>query len=152
VATEGHPVDRTAVSFERVDDGPGRHVPDLSDPRGGARRDQAMAVLAKRHAWRGCPERDLLPGVRVPDHHPALGARGQELAFWTEGHAQDPDAPGLEAAEFPAGGGVPELDRPIPAGGGQELSVRTEGYPTDTVGVGGDGPGLLAAGGVPDRD
>src|SRR5262249_37415503 len=66
------------------------------------------------------------------------------------GHARSPTID-AELAQAPTGGGVPEFDLPIPAGGGQQFSVRTEGYLTGMVGVGTDGPDLLAAAGLPDR-
>src|SRR5258707_1215794 len=83
-----------------------------------ARRSQALAVRAERHApdSTGMAEGGQLLAARaVPDHHRTIIApRRQALTVWAERHAKDLTSMAHEGEQFLARPAVPNLYRLVP--------------------------------------
>src|SRR5262249_33844660 len=88
----------------------------------------------------------------VPDAGRGLVPRDEPVAPGGEGDAADPAAVPPQAAEFPAGGGVPEEDVPVHARPGEEFAVGRDGDGVHAVLRGPDLPDRLARRGVPHAD
>ena len=123
-----------------------------------ARRRQALAVRAERHApdptGMALEGEQLLAGRAVPDlHRLVIARRRQALAVRAERHApSDRSNPGmaLEGEQLLAGRAVPDLHRLVMAPRRQALAVRAERHARDRAGMAYEGQliGMAQAGQV----
>jgi len=93
---------------------------------------------------------DELPGLRIPERHPTIGAGDPTSAIWAECDAFNLHSMFAELGDWLPGVGVPDSDQSVSADRGKSLTVRAKGDAQHTRRVSGDRGDFLARRRVPE--